>query len=917
MSLTSGVSLGPYRVVGKLGEGGMGEVYRARDTKLNRDVAIKILPDLVAHDTDRVARFTREAQTLASLNHPHIAQIYGLGEERLSSPEPGVPSPGSVSFLVMELVEGEDLSQRIARGAIPLDEALPIARQIADALEAAHDQGIIHRDLKPANIKLREDGTVKVLDFGLAKALGPEGSGATAGAMNSPTMTSPAHLRQGYGEPGTAMGMIIGTAAYMSPEQAKGKSVDKRADIWAFGVVLHEMLTGERLFTGDSVTETLAAVLTREADLKQLPRGTPSPVVSLLSRCLERDPKRRLRDIGEARLLLGDPINASPAAPPAVRPGRGTAKRLLLATALTALGFAAGFGVASMVGRATPARADSAGLTVTPLTASGNVISATVSPDGRYIAYVESDQGRQSLWLQQVAGGQTLRLIPEQNVSYWGHTFTPDGNNIVYGLKSNDDSEGALYSVSTLGGSPTRLVGNIDSAPSFSPDGRRMAYLRLRHPSLDQTSLMVAGADGSTPTALASVRLPEYVAGIFFGGPAWSPDGKTIVTSLGRRGSAGSDVRAKLIQVSVDTGAVSTLADPGWEIAAQAGWRPDGKSLLVAARAPDQLATQIWSVSVPGGDARRVTTDLNDHRIISLTRDGLTLVSVANVVSAYVLTLPRHGGQPIRVSRSTRDGLRGVAFTADGRLVYSSQTAGTSSFWRAGTDGADRSPLMAGAALELLAYPDVADDGTIFYVASGRSGIEVRAAPGDGSSTRVLAQDARADVIAASPDGRVIVFSALVGGVPHLFRIGPDGGGRKQISTAPSFTPAIDASGRRVAFYYRASDGRFRLGVSSIDGGPLLADLAVEAPGNASRLALTDEGVYVNTMPGDRANLWLLPLDGRPPRRVTAFDDQILFDFAVSRDGATLALVRGLLLRDAQLITGFSADASAADQRTR
>ena len=605
MSLTPGVAFGPYQITAPLGEGGMGEVYRARDTKLNRDVAIKILPEVFANDADRVARFTREAQTLASLNHPHIAQIYGILEEP-ASPRDAAPH---VHALVMELVEGEDLSQRIARGAIPLDEALPFARQIADALEAAHEQGIIHRDLKPANIKVREDGTVKVLDFGLARAADRSGV-STPDQANSPTMVSPAM---------TAMGMIIGTAAYMSPEQAKGKGVDKRADIWAFGVVLHEMLTGVRLFAGDSATETLAAVLTHEADLKGLPPSTPPAVASLLRRCLERDPKRRLRDIGEARLLLGEQIDASPVASPEVQPGRWNVQRLLLAVALAGLGFAAGFGVASMVGRSVPGVVAGAALTVTPLTASGNVISATVSPDGRHIAYVESEHGRQSLWVQQVSSGQTLRLIPDQPVAYWSHAFTPDGNDIVYGLKSDAEPEGALYAISMLGGSPKRLVGNIDSPPTYSPDGRRMAYLRLRHPSLDQTSLMVAGADGSNPTALMSVRLPEYVAGIFFGGPAWSPDGKVIVTSLGRRGSAGSEVRATLIQVSVETGAVSTLADPGWLVAAQAAWLPDGKSLLVIARAPDQLAAQIRAVSYPEGKARRVTSDLNGGPAVRVT----------------------------------------------------------------------------------------------------------------------------------------------------------------------------------------------------------------------------------------------------------------------------------------------------------
>jgi serine/threonine protein kinase len=273
LALTPGTRLGVYEVIAPIGEGGMGQVYRATDTTLGRQVAIKILPEAFASDPDRMARFEREAKTLGSLNHPHIAAIYGF--ERSAS----------MHALVMELVEGQDLSQRIAGGAIPLDEALPIAKQIADALEAAHEQGIIHRDLKPANIKIRPDGTVKVLDFGLAKALAPEGAGAAADAMNSPTLT---RFRQG--EAGTQLGMIIGTAAYMAPEQAKGRAVDRRADIWAFGVVLYEILTGAGLFRADTVTDTLAGVLKTEIDYSLLPASTPPSIRRLLGRCLEREP---------------------------------------------------------------------------------------------------------------------------------------------------------------------------------------------------------------------------------------------------------------------------------------------------------------------------------------------------------------------------------------------------------------------------------------------------------------------------------------------------------------------------------------------------------------------------------------------------------------------------------------------------
>jgi serine/threonine protein kinase len=288
----------------------MGEVYRAHDTRLNRDVAIKVLPEMFVRDSERLARFEREAHVLASLNDPHIAQIYGI--------EAHGPSTGSgqaLSALVMELVEGEDLAQRIARGPVPVDDAIAIARQLADALEAAHDRGIIHRDLKPANIKVREDGTVKVLDFGLAKALDPGSPGGNVGPaamMQAPTITSPARLRQGYGEAGTELGVILGTAAYMAPEQAKGKAVDKRADIWAFGCVLYEMLTARRPFDGETITDVLAAIVTRQPEWGALPANTPAPITHLLARCLEKDPKNRLRDIGEARVALADVALLSP-----------------------------------------------------------------------------------------------------------------------------------------------------------------------------------------------------------------------------------------------------------------------------------------------------------------------------------------------------------------------------------------------------------------------------------------------------------------------------------------------------------------------------------------------------------------------------------------------------------------------------
>src|SRR5687767_4570953 len=301
MPLADGTRVGSYQILSALGAGGMGEVYRARDTRLDRQVAIKILPQAFVADGERVARFQREAKVLASLNHPHIAAIYGLDDA------------DGVRALVMELVEGEDLAQRIGRGAIPLDEAVPIAKQIAEALEAAHEQGIIHRDLKPANVKVRDDGAVKVLDFGLAKAVAPISTTTQADVTASPTITSPALM--------TGMGVILGTAAYMSPEQAKGRAADKRSDVWAFGCVLYEMLTGRRAFDGEDTTDVLGAVVRLEPNWEALPSEVPPPVRALLHGCLIKDRRHRVADIAAARFVLDNVANlARPASTEAAVP---------------------------------------------------------------------------------------------------------------------------------------------------------------------------------------------------------------------------------------------------------------------------------------------------------------------------------------------------------------------------------------------------------------------------------------------------------------------------------------------------------------------------------------------------------------------------------------------------------------------
>ena len=408
MPLVPGTKLGPYEIASALGAGGMGEVYCAKDTRLRRNVAVKVLPENFASDAARMARFEREAHVLASLNHSSIAHIYGV-EEFCTCANDSANAPKSVA-LVMELVEGLTLAERIAQQPIPLEEAVPLAKQIAESLEYAHDKGIIHRDLKPANIKVTSDGQVKILDFGLAKAL--EGDGSDADISTSPTISIAA----------TRAGVLLGTAGYMSPEQARGKSVDRRTDIWAFGCVLYEMLTGKVAFAGETITDKLAAVVRAEPELSQLPEKTPTRIRELVQRCLIKDPKQRLQAIGEARITLEHYL-ANPVGEVAIAPDRERKRDPLLLAALAAsavLAFILGY---LYLGRA-PEEKRIIRASIKPgvnssFSLNGNSAGFALSPDGRRLAYnAFGSDGRSFLWVRQMDSLQAQPLAGTEGASY-------------------------------------------------------------------------------------------------------------------------------------------------------------------------------------------------------------------------------------------------------------------------------------------------------------------------------------------------------------------------------------------------------------------------------------------------------------------------------------------------------------------
>jgi Tol biopolymer transport system component len=493
-ALSPGTRLGVYEVIAPIGEGGMGQVFRARDSRLERDVAIKTLPEAFAHDADRLARFQREAKTLAALNHPHIAGVYGLEEA------------AGVTALVMELVEGDDLSQRMARGAMPLDDALPVARQIAEALEAAHDQGIIHRDLKPANIKVRSDGTVKILDFGLAKAMEPlPGVGLQPSAMNSPTLSLHA----------THAGVILGTAAYMSPEQAAGKPVDKRADVWSFGVVLWEMLTGQSLFGGgETVSHMVADVLRAPVDFEKVPAG---PLRQLLQRCLDRDVKTRLRDIGEARVILGRVASSEPLRDHASRAHQATPKTtrlwMIATAAMTVLAGVAFWGWLKPT--PTEPRPLIHFTMGTPEGAGVNPIA--VSRDGSHLAFVNAAQDK--IYVRRMDDPAAKPLPGTEN----GHfpTFSPDGQSLAFVAGVAAPYE--LKRIPIAGGAPLTLAGGIGvtTPMSWGDDGNLL---------LGGQEILRVSETGGKPVTMT--RADRAKGEFMLATPQLLPGGKHILASV-------------------------------------------------------------------------------------------------------------------------------------------------------------------------------------------------------------------------------------------------------------------------------------------------------------------------------------------------------------------------------------------------
>jgi Tol biopolymer transport system component/predicted Ser/Thr protein kinase len=787
MSLPPGTAFGPYLIVGPLGAGGMGEVYRARDTKLDRDVALKTLPDAFANDADRLARFEREAKTLASLNHPHIAQVYAI----------------EGAAIVMELVEGEDLAERLKRGPIPLDEALPFARQIAEALEAAHDAGIIHRDLKPGNVKVRADGTIKVLDFGLAKASGP--IAASSSIENSPTITTPAMTMQG---------VILGTAAYMAPEQAKGKVVDRRADIWAFGCVLYEMLTGARTFAGEDVSDTLVSILRDDPRWAALPAGTPSNVRQLLRRCLQKDPRQRLPHIGAARLELTEPVAETPADLAPERNGRPW-------PTVAALGaLVGGLAVAVVMYAIRPAPRAEAREVVrftvdavpgSTFTGANGAPRFALSPDGRQLVYQVQNENGAKLYTRAL-DATAAEPVPGTEVAVGGGGtqgmfWSPDGRFLAFfdessaQLKKLDRTNGLVQviaevpgnqlsgswndagtivfaaagtegvrSVPASGGAVTQLT-TLDAAkgesahlwPDFLPDGIHFVFQVSRLGS--ERTIYLGSLDGAAPVRLFESQTGAVVA---------RPD----QLLFGHDGALMSQVFDPRTLAMVGTPRIvadRVPATAAGRVAASAS-RSGVLAIGTGGVAADTAPLETYWIDRAGGTLSDAPPSVSVGAGIRLSQDGRRLLyargSSAAGVSLWVQDIGR--GIEARLSAPALNAVGGPpVFSPDGaRVLYRQAVAGAGILFIQPASGTTAPvELIRGAVGENLVPVDWAQDGRILYTRSARMGErKLQFVEGEHNRRPIDYLDlAGGPGASLSPDGRWLAYASVTGGQSQVF----------------------------------------------------------------------------------------------------------------------------------------------------
>jgi serine/threonine protein kinase len=889
--LAAGSHLGPYEIVGSLGSGGMGEVYRARDARLRRDVALKVLPAVAAADPDRRERFTREALAVAALNHPNIVTIHSVEDE------------GATVFLTMELVEGRSLAALLPQGGLPIDRVLAIGIAVADAMSAAHQKGITHRDLKPANIMLGEGeqaGRIKVLDFGLAKVAGPQVEGSAS--LVATEAAAPA-------APITSEGRILGTVAYMSPEQAEGRPIDGRSDLFSLGVVLYEMATGQRPFAGDTNLSILSSILKdTPRSVTDLNPALPRDLARIIRRALAKDPERRYQSAKDLRndledlkasldsgeLLTQQTTPVAPSAPLIQRHSRALAAVVLvLFVGIVAVILLLRREVQPSPDEPLATPSSIADLQITQLTTSGNAERPAISPDGRYVAYVQRDGKAHSLWLRQTTTTSNVQIVvPEPGVTLHGATFTPDVTSVDF-VRESIGAPAEIWRVPFLGGTPRRLISDVASAISWAPDGQRMAFLRSRTAPIVTTDLIVAAPDGGQERTLITRTGLETIPSLIAPWhpnipPAWSPDGGLVAVVAAAGPSKG-------VVLFVDSRTGSTN-----EVVVQQPATPFGLAWLDAEslvfNGPPQIGTasQLYRLRHSGGPLSRLTNDPNDYIGVSVTSDRASLVTSRRDALMDIWVGDASASVGKDVVQRVRVSVERLQWWGD-RLLYGASVGGKPGVFRLGP-GETTPEVVVSDALA----PAVTSDGTALVFVSSED-LSLWKADAAGRRVAQLTSSAAAEPVAITPDDRSVLYTSLTDGAISIWMVPIAGGTPTKVAVGTNVDVSPD--GQSIAFTGPDADDQPEIVVCRLPACTTRRRIGPIA-GYRPPVRWTPDGrgvAYAN-----EGNLWVQALDGGAPRQLTGFTDgRTILSFAYSRDGQRMAIARTSYTDDIVLFRGL------------
>lgn len=936
MSLVAGTNLGHYLIQSKLGEGGMGEVYLALDTRLGRKVALKILPVELASNQDRMRRFTQEAKAAAALNHPNIAHIYEIGEH------------DGTSFIAMEYVDGYTLRQLIHERHTDLAKLLRWLQHVAEGLAKAHAAGIVHRDLKPDNIMITREGHAKILDFGLAKLIEPQSLSGQRPNDFSEVATA---LMQQHSTPGA----VLGTVGYMSPEQAQGKvnEIDHRSDVFSFGCILYEAITGRKAFEGKDAIDSLNKIIREQPDpLATHAANAPGDLQRIVRRCLAKDPEERYQTIKDVALEIKDVrrelqnaagINttvppsstsiaqsvASPSSlesqaavtslsPAATSTHPSSAeylvsqigrhrKGILIGLGVIAVALIAGIYLFSRFGARDKTAGSSGQMKISRLvTGIKGISNASISPDGKYVAYAVYQKETVSLHLRQVSTGSDREIVaPVANANINGTVFSPDSELVYYNFYHRDTSPlGGLYQVPVIGGrEPRKILNHLSAIIGFAPDGKRFALIRDYQKTGD-SELLIGNLEGGEPQTIAKRSGNDYYLGI----PAWSPDGSRIVCPVG---SDTGGTKFGLVEIPAGGGGEKPLTSHIWygDIV-RPMWLKDGSGLVVNARERTSSTPQIWRISYPGGEVSRVTNDLAEYGSSSfgLTADSSTIMTLVTERSSRIwLAAPGVTGAT-QLTEGKADGENGITWTPDGRIVYVAKTGDNLDIWIMNGDGSGKRQLTSNAAAE--ANIDVSSDGRYVVYTSGQPGgnDEVWRMNIDGTNPVPLA---RGDYYhfrpRVSPDAKWVVFGSFKTGVPRQWKVSIDGGEPIKVTDLAFNVMGFLPDGTKMYGAYfddQLSPARWRNAIVTFDAGQLVK--VFDLPDGAGRLVMPDEKTLIyNATKADVDNLWSQPIDGGEPKQLTKFTSENCYGYSPSRDFKKYAITRGTSSSDIILIKDF------------